>query len=332
MSYFQKLQALQSQREAAMRQGKQEVDEVAGSAYQRNVEKYNDKLESLKKPYERFRTTMEDVAGITGGISAVGKAAKKLRDARAAKVAAKETPTETPTQTDVNSPPDTVTRETGLSPEGASRPVTSSDSSAPLSSEQTGATSQADSGAADASTTTEASAARPVAQAAEASEGSAFDVGTTIPRNTPSSVLSDYRAAGDEPFSAPRTISREINVNNNVSTDLHTAPTAADVQNSGASVSDISDASRAVTGAETSAAIAPVSEEASAGVLSTAAEVGSTVLEGVPVLGELAMVGSLLAALFTGKKEASATSKIQKPPTPVAPQIVQAGFDAQQTK
>ena len=160
MSYFQKLQALQSQREAALRQGKQDVDEVAGSAYERNVEQYNDKLESLKKPYERFRTTMEDVAGITGGISAVGKAAKKLRDARAARKA----PEEATEESDISSPADTVTQETSISAEGAARPVTESDPSAPLSSEQTGASAQVDSGAVDASTTTEASAARPAAR------------------------------------------------------------------------------------------------------------------------------------------------------------------------
>jgi len=328
MSYLDKLRQLQQQREDAMSQGKAQVDEQAGSAYERAREQYSDKLEHLKKPYEQFQSTMNDIAGISGTASAIGKAVKKLREGRAKPEEAKPEAEE-----DVSSPADTVTQETNRDP-ATGESTSASQPDAPLSSEETTPVTQANTAVNESATSTEADVVRPGAQAQEATESSAFDVGETPVGNA--KVISDFKASAnqpdliDEPFSAPRTLTRTITqnpVSDNVSTDLHTNPSSADVQNSGASAEDISSAQDAITGASTAEA-GEAGAEAGAGVLSTALDVGSVALDAIPVVGEVAMLGSLLASFFSGASEKKAETKVPEPTEPPeAPQIVGAGYD-----
>ncbi len=140
----------------------------------------------------------------------------------------------------------------------------------------------------------------------------------------------------NEPFSAPRTLEQTVVKNtpiqNNVSTDLHTNPTSADVQKSGASVEDMSNAENAIKGtSELGPSIeegANIASDAAGGILSTAGEIGSMALDAIPVVGEVAMLGSLLASFFSGASEKKAEAKVPEPTEPPeAPQIVGAGYD-----
>ncbi len=264
------------------------------------------------------------------------EAAKKLRD----RFGAKTEGAKPPGQEDLSSPPDKVTQETNRNPE-TGESTSSGDPAAPLSTTETNPVTQAIGDVKDIAGTTEANLVKPEATTAqEATLTDAGDIGETLTGNA--KVISDFRAAANqpdlvnEPFSAPRTLEQTVVKNtpiqNNVSTDLHTNPTSADVQKSGASVEDMSNAENAIKGtSELGPSIeegANIASDAAGGILSTAGEIGSMALDAIPVVGEVAMLGSLLASFFSGASEKKAEAKVPEPTEPPeAPQIVGAGYD-----